>query len=294
MLEEIRSMGFDYAELSHGIRISLLPGIFDAVEAGVIKISTLHNFCPLPMGITHAAPNIYKFTSLDRRERENAYRHTLKTIETAERVGAKLIVLHMGCIDMKDYTDRLVDMLGDGLRESSKYEKLCREVVEKREAKKEKPSEAAAELLHMFEQEAGKRGIVLGIENREALEEIPFETDFNLLAILAPFVVAGLHLLWLGKKRVAQGIRTREIWIGYLATGAGVVGIALLFEKFLQDATGVIEEVSELTFAGLVLMLVLHYVLSWSKRAPSPGGQQPTNPSMTAGEHPASQAPSHS
>ena len=179
MLEEIRSMGFDYAELSHGIRISLLPGIFDAVEAGVIKISTLHNFCPLPMGITHAAPNIYKFTSLDRRERENAYRHTLKTIETAERVGAKLIVLHMGCIDMKDYTDRLVDMLGDGLRESSKYEKLCREVVEKREAKKEKPSEAAAELLHMFEQEAGKRGIVLGIENREALEEIPFETDFN-------------------------------------------------------------------------------------------------------------------
>ena len=172
-------MGFEYAELSHGIRISLLPGVFDAVEAGVIKISTLHNFCPLPMGVTHAAPNIYKFTSLDRRERENAYRHTVKTIETAERVGAKLIVLHMGCIEMKDYTDRLVDMVGAGQKESSKYEKLCMEVQEKREAKKEKPSEAAAELLRMFEQEAGKRGIKLGIENREALEEIPFETDFN-------------------------------------------------------------------------------------------------------------------
>lgn len=179
MLEEIRSMGFDYAELSHGIRISLLPGVFDAVDAGVIKISTLHNFCPLPIGITHAAPNIYKFTSLDRRERENAVRHTLKTIETAERVGAQLVVLHMGCIEMKDYTDKLVDMVGAGLKESPKYEKLCMEVVDKRESKKEKPSEAAAELLRLFEQEAGKRGIKLGVENREALEEIPFETDFT-------------------------------------------------------------------------------------------------------------------
>jgi hypothetical protein len=41
MLREIRDLGFEYAELSHGIRVSLVPGIIDAVEAGVIKISTL-------------------------------------------------------------------------------------------------------------------------------------------------------------------------------------------------------------------------------------------------------------
>ena len=50
MLEEIRDLGFEYAELSHGIRLSLVPGIIDAHKAGVIKISTLHNFCPLPIG----------------------------------------------------------------------------------------------------------------------------------------------------------------------------------------------------------------------------------------------------
>ena len=36
MLREIRDLGFEYAELSHGIRVSLVPGIIDAVEAGVI------------------------------------------------------------------------------------------------------------------------------------------------------------------------------------------------------------------------------------------------------------------
>src|SRR5580704_12772326 len=63
MLREIRDLGFEYAELSHGTRISLLPGIIDAVETGEIKISSLHNFCPLPMGVNHAAPNLFKFSS---------------------------------------------------------------------------------------------------------------------------------------------------------------------------------------------------------------------------------------
>jgi sugar phosphate isomerase/epimerase len=178
MLREIREMGFEYAELSHGIRISLLPGIFEAVEAGEIKISTLHNFCPLPMGINHAAPNIFKFTSDDRRERENAWKHTLKTLETAERVKARLVVLHMGAIEMRDYTDKLIEMVGAGHKESPKYEKICMEAIEKRESKKERYVELANEMLKRIAEDAARRGIMLGIENREALEEIPLESDF--------------------------------------------------------------------------------------------------------------------
>jgi sugar phosphate isomerase/epimerase len=174
-------MGFEYAELSHGIRISLLPGILEAVDAGEIRISTLHNFCPLPIGVNHAAPNIFKFTSPDVRERENAYRHTLKTIETAARLKAKLVVLHMGAVEMKDYTDRLIDMVGEGHRETPKFQKLCQEVEEKREARKEKHVEHAYGLLKRIAEQAERHGLMLGIENREALEEIPFESDFNFL-----------------------------------------------------------------------------------------------------------------
>ncbi len=180
MLREIRDLGFEYAELSHGIRISLLPGVLEAVDAGEIKISTLHNFCPLPIGVNHAAPNLFKFSSPDARERENAYRHTLKTIETAERVKARLVVLHLGAIDMKDYTDRLVDMIGANLKETPKYEKLCAEVMERREEKKEKYLNLACEMLTRVAEQAAMRGLKLGIENREALEEIPLESDFTL------------------------------------------------------------------------------------------------------------------
>ena len=179
MLEEIRSLGFEYAELSHGVRISLLPGVLDAVAAGVIKISTLHNFCPLPIGVNHAAPNIFKFSSPDRRERDNAFKHSIKTLDTAARVGAKLVVLHTGAVEMKDYTDKLIDMVGEGQKESTKFQKLCDECVNKRESRKEEPMRFATEIIQQLAEQAKQRGLKLGIENREALEEIPFESDFN-------------------------------------------------------------------------------------------------------------------
>lgn len=219
MLLEIRELGFEYAELSHGIRVSLLPGIFEAVEAGEIKISTLHNFCPLPLGVNHAAPNIYKFTAFEQRERDLALKHSLKTLETAARLKAKLVVLHMGAVDMKDYTDTLIEMVGErpqvhgqpahaapkksgtkggkgvlgglaglfgGLGQSEeranrKYEKLCQEVVEQREAKKERHVFYAYNILHKLAENATALGLKLGIENREAVEEIPFEDDFRSL-----------------------------------------------------------------------------------------------------------------
>ena len=189
MLREIRDLGFEYAELSHGIRISLLPGILDAVQAGEIKISTLHNFCPLPMGIHYPAPNLFKFSSEDRRERESAWKHSLKTIETAARVGAKLVVLHSGQVDIKDYNDKLEDMVARGERETPRYRKLVEEMDSKRERRKERALELSLDMIRNLADAAAGEGLLLGIENREAVEEIPFDHDLPIfLAQLPPNV----------------------------------------------------------------------------------------------------------
>src|SRR5437870_13066639 len=147
MLQEIRGLGFERVELSHGIRMGLLPGILDAVTAGEIKITSLHNFCPLPMGVNHAAPNLYQFSAGRARERELAERYTIKTLEFAERVRAPLVVLHSGSIDMKQYTDKLIDMADDGKRDAPRFEKLAAEARKKAEAKKERYFERTKEML---------------------------------------------------------------------------------------------------------------------------------------------------
>jgi sugar phosphate isomerase/epimerase len=180
LLEEVRALGFEYAELGHGTRISLLPGILDAVDSGLIRISTLHNFCPLPMGVTKAAPNVFQFSSENPRERDNALRHTLKTLDFATRVGAKLVVLHLGSIDIKDPHDRLVELLEAGQKDTPRYERLCQEIIERREARKERPLGHASEVLHRLVPEAAARGLKLGIENRDGLAELPLESDLLL------------------------------------------------------------------------------------------------------------------
>lgn len=181
MLREIRDLGFEVAELSHGIRLSLVEGILQAVEAGEIRISSLHNFCPLPMGVTQPAPNLFQFSAEAPRERDMALRHTLKTLDFAVRVRAPLVVLHLGSVEMKDYSRKLKGLLADGRRDSAKYEKLVTEACEKREAKKEAFVERVYDALHKLVPEAEARGLRLGVENREAVEEIPFESDFGFL-----------------------------------------------------------------------------------------------------------------
>ena len=179
MLREIRELGFEYAELSHGIRFGLVPGILDAVAAGEMKISTLHNFCPLPMGVEKASPNLYEFSSEKPRDRELAIKHTLRTIEFAGRVKASLVVLHLGSMDLKDYTGKLTEMLERGEGESPKFQKLRDEAITAREVRREKFFSRTKDTLRKILPAAEKAGVRLGIENREAVEELPVETDFG-------------------------------------------------------------------------------------------------------------------
>jgi sugar phosphate isomerase/epimerase len=179
MLREIRELGFEYAELSHGIRISLVPGILEAVDAGEIKISSLHNFCPLPMGIVHAAPNIYQFSAESPHDRDMAIRCTHKTLEFASRVRAPLVVLHLGSVEMKDYTEKLCSLLKRGERDSVKYSRLRAEALKALLAKKEKFFARTKETLRKILPDAETRGIKLGCENRQALEELPLDEDFK-------------------------------------------------------------------------------------------------------------------
>ncbi len=185
MLREIRELGFEYAELSHGIRVSLVPGILEAVDAGDIKISSLHNFCPLPLGVMKASPNLYEFSTASELDRNLALKHTQKTLEFATRVKASLVVLHLGSIEMKDYTGRLGDLLEHDGKDSKKFQKLRDEALKVREAKKAGPFERMKALLKQIIPEAEKRGIKLGCENRQALEELPLDGDFE--SFLAEF-----------------------------------------------------------------------------------------------------------
>lgn len=198
MIKEMAAMGFGWIELSHGIRITLVPGILRAVEEGLIKVASCHNFCPLPTGVSHAAPNLYMPSSSDARERDQWMRHTKRTIDFAAQVHARRVVMHLGAVEffwfnparkVASYVERHP---GTDLAQDEKYlrvrDKSLARLKERMTPFWQNTRQGMTDLLPYAEQ----KGIELGIENREKFEELPLDAGHaDLLAELAKPGVAG-------------------------------------------------------------------------------------------------------
>ena len=177
MVNEVRALGFEYAELGHGTRVSLLDGVRQAVAAGEIKISSLHNFCPLPVGVMGSAPDYYLPSSRDETERQCAVRHTLRTIDCAAILGAKFVVLHLGHLPMRNYTVRLLGLHVDGRDDTPKFQRWRNKALAVREKKCPKHLDQVFRTLEAVLPRAKEVGVTLGMETRLGIEEIPSEEE---------------------------------------------------------------------------------------------------------------------
>ena len=84
-------------------------------------------------------------------------------------------------MDLKDYTGKLKELLERGEKGTAKFQKLVAEAQAARSAKKKKFFDHARDTLRELYGEAKHRGLKLGLEIREAVEELPVETDFAML-----------------------------------------------------------------------------------------------------------------
>ena len=182
MLREIKNkFGFDLIELGHGIRMSLIPGIQKMFDAGNVRFSSLHNFCPLPVEVMAASPDCYKFSAAQPSERERAVKQTFQTIDFAERLGAPFVVLHLGEVNMRPVTDRLIGLAESGKYLSRRYVRLKVRAVQKREAIAHTYLDRVKDCLRRIVDHAASKNIKVGLECRRGFEEIPTERELPAL-----------------------------------------------------------------------------------------------------------------
>jgi sugar phosphate isomerase/epimerase len=198
MLKEMAGLGFEWVELSHGIRITLVPGILRAVEEGVIKIASCHNFCPLPNGVMHAAPNLYMPSSRDHKERDQWLRHSKRSVDFAAQLKAMNLVMHLGSVEFFWFNpakkiDRHLETHPDiDPAKDVDYQKLLTRALAKLRSNKtvfwENMRAGLAELLPY----ASEKRVALGLENREKFDELPIDADYaEFVASLPPTALAG-------------------------------------------------------------------------------------------------------
>ena len=164
-------------EISHGTKVSLLPGIFKAYEEGLVNICGVHNFCPSPVDIMIDAPDAFEFTSHRENERQRAIRLSKDSIDTCEKFGGEYLVVHCGTAPIKSYSKELEAMALAGEIHSRQYVKLKHEFIQKRREIAPIYLQRVRDALDIILPHAEEKRVKIALESRSHYEQVPTEEE---------------------------------------------------------------------------------------------------------------------
>jgi sugar phosphate isomerase/epimerase len=150
-------------------------------DAGEVRFSSLHNFCPLPVEVMVASPDCYQFSTPSTEERERAVKQTFQTIDFAARLKAPVVVLHLGEVNMRPVTDPLIELAKTGGYFSRNYVKLKIGAVKKREELAPVYLQRVKDCLSRIIEYAESKDVMIALESRRGYEEIPTERELTKL-----------------------------------------------------------------------------------------------------------------
>ncbi|MDD5618396.1 MAG: TIM barrel protein, partial [Candidatus Omnitrophica bacterium] len=159
IIEEIRGLGFECVELC----FSHTQKNLKEIQKTGIRVSSLHNFCPIPDGLPRkkALPDCFSLASPNIKERKKAIEFTKRTILFANKFKAKAVVLHTGRVEIPDYTKKLIRLLQN---KQKGFKSLKESVIEERNLHKRKFLDNIFLSIKELSGFAYNNGILLGIE----------------------------------------------------------------------------------------------------------------------------------
>jgi len=175
VIDEVRSLGFSAIELNYKLPAERFDLYAAAVGQQRITVPSIHNYCPIPEGysVDTTNPDIPSLASIDEATRQEAVASTKRTLQAAQRVKAKAIVVHSGRVESEKRTYRLIELSHEYGIESKEFLALRAEAIDERGSKQKEHFDALctsyAELIPV----ALDTQVVLGVENRFHYCELP-------------------------------------------------------------------------------------------------------------------------
>ena len=183
MIFEIKQLGFDNVELSFNLDAPMVSQVLGLTEKSQVKVSSVHNYCPIPEGLSRgeALPDCFSMSSLDEAERKNAVKYAKRTIDTTVSLSARAVVLHCGRVEVKDRTRNLINLYELNKKETPEFTSLRDDIVSERDNLAKKYFEKALVSLDELNSYAKKRNVLLGVETRFYYREIPSFEEIGLI-----------------------------------------------------------------------------------------------------------------
>ena len=168
-----RAVGFDLFELNHFVTVDLVR----QASLPVGQIHAVHIPCPTQ---PHSAGA--QVSALDREERQLAVDAAKASIDLAQQIGARGIILHPGEVDLNPNLEKEMRRLYDqGKQNTSQYQDLKAELTELRARHVEPYLDATMWSVERLAGYADAAGVRLGLENRYHFHEIPLPDEMDRL-----------------------------------------------------------------------------------------------------------------
>lgn len=198
LIEEITALGFSQIEISCNLSPARVEEIVALVEAGAVRVSSLHGPVPRPEEILRREVPEPWLSAMDPQERSFAVRLACTTMDNAVRMGASAVVLHVGRLRAPAWEPSLklagqqVDMLREGLTLTDPP--MVALIDEMRRLREEAVPVQYPGLFSALEQvaeHAVRTGVRVGLETRVTYCELPYGDEFEM--ILERFGNAGIY-----------------------------------------------------------------------------------------------------
>lgn len=225
IVSDILELGLEGVELeyrlTHRIYQQMRPQLNEA-----LTVLSVHNFFPKPEDSPgqKGSGDLFLLSSTDGNERAMAVKYSVRTIEHAQDLGARAVVLHLGHVDMPNPTERFVELYRGGKVDQREGLALINEQRRIRKAKHRGNLDAVLLSLERLNRVAEDKGIVLGIENRYHFYEIP---DFEEMGTILKEFEGGKVRYWhdVGHARVQENLgilRQKDLLEAYSETMVGI------------------------------------------------------------------------
>jgi sugar phosphate isomerase/epimerase len=183
VIKAILGLGLETLELEYRITTPMLQEMLPLLKRRQVAVVSLHNFFPLPEGVPRekASGDIFSLSSPDKEEREWAVKYTQRTMEWAQELEARAVVLHLGKIPSDSPMKNLQKLYDQKKIHSAEGKSFIDEQKRLRAAKSRGYLDAALHTLEKLAKEAEKGAVFLGLENRCNVEDFPNLEEFKAL-----------------------------------------------------------------------------------------------------------------
>lgn len=253
LIDQLLALSFSQVELNYQVKAEWLPEIYEIVKRGEVKISSVHNVFPKTYDEAYGTDSVLLGYE-DETVRAEAVRLGKVSIDHAAALGAKAVVFHPTEVplDPQKYDKPLKKLIASGKRDSEEFEKLVSEMKRERLAAPylSQMLKSIGELVAYVEK--NRLPVKLGMENRAMCHQIPWYSEFELIAERFDGSAAGI---WLD---TGHGIMMQEM--GLQALPLKPVVTRNLVGMHIHDAANGLDHFAPCTLPGNVLSPFRPYI----------------------------------